>query len=322
LAVFCVYAYCGTDWRPEPTFIAWAQTLPEHEFGRSMRWCSQNLCIFNNAGVAFARQIKHNLQGHGVYLLGETAPRSIWYYYPVAMAIKLPLPLLLAPIGIFFLKPRASINQWTLATAALMLFSLNCHVQIGIRLVLPILVFLSIGTAVAFARAIGTTSVSWKRQLFIGCTFACLTLTSFSTVSAWPNGLSYVNEAWGGNKNAHRLLSDSNCDWGQGLPELAEWARCERIDQICVWYFGTDPRINCPPFVHLPVHREAIFDVRELRERLNGRKFAVSKTLLFGGYKSDPRQRELLNWLRSRSPVAQTATFLVFDLSDREVANQ
>lgn len=320
IALAVVYTYCGSDWQPEPSFVAWAKSLPDGRFADAMRWSSEHLCVFNNAGVAFARQIKHNMQGHGVYVLGETAPRSIWYYYPAALSIKSPLALLAAPVVVLALRPRAAFN-WATATALVLLaFSLNCRVQIGVRLVLPIVVFAIIGVAAGFSRIIDSGESLWRRRIAMAVATMSAAWVGLASAGNWPNGLCYVNEAWGGSSNAHRLLSDSNCDWGQGLHELSAWMRRERCDNLCVWYFGADPRIDRPPFVHLPLHREPVQNADELCRRLNGRRFAIGKTLLYGGYKINPQQRELLSWLRQQRPAAQTSTFLIYDFREKNLA--
>ena len=64
-----------------------------------------------------------------------------------------------------------------------------------------------------------------------------------AAVAVWPHGLCYANELWGGSRNSYRLVSDSNYDWGQGLPELAQWGRQHHVAALDVWYFGSDPRL-------------------------------------------------------------------------------
>lgn len=317
-----VYVYCGSDWKPEPTFIAWADSLPEGTVGDIARWCSRHLCIFNNAGVAFARQIKHNMQGHGAYLLGDVAPRSIWYYYPAALSIKLPLSLIVLPIALTSVKPKALMNLATMLALALLLFSLNCRVQIGIRLVLPIVVFLAIGSSTALARLIGSEIDERRRRIVIITSVLSLTWLTVATITTWPQYLNYSNEAWGGPRQTYRHLSDSNSDWGQGLLELSDWARRRPTDEICVWYFGADPRVEGPPFVHLPVHVLPIRDGTDLRNTLRGRMLAVSKTLLFGSYKFDARVLAILSWLRQQTPMAETSTFIIYAFSPQTISTQ
>src|SRR5262249_22774251 len=73
------FLYCGSDWQPQSSFVAWADGLPEGQ-GKSIAvWASLNLRIFPNAGEGLARQVKHNVHGHGVYILGHSHPRALRY---------------------------------------------------------------------------------------------------------------------------------------------------------------------------------------------------------------------------------------------------
>src|SRR5262249_1879314 len=74
-----------------------------------------------------------------------------------------------------------------------------------------------------------------------------LVWTAGGAVVVWPHGLCYTNELWGGTANGYRRLSDSNYDWGQGLPELAAWQRRSGVTALDVWYFGTDPALGRLP---------------------------------------------------------------------------
>ena len=66
--------------------------------------------------IAF--QFRHNLAGHGgTFLLGQWSDTPLWYYFPTVLTIKLPLPLLIAPLVIAAVRPRALAN-WPLAAAA------------------------------------------------------------------------------------------------------------------------------------------------------------------------------------------------------------
>ena len=65
---------------------------------------------FSNAGDGIVQQVKHNIRGHGSYLLAQTDPRALWYYFPVVLTIKLSpgLGVLLAAVAI--LQPRTLLN--------------------------------------------------------------------------------------------------------------------------------------------------------------------------------------------------------------------
>ncbi|MCS6851184.1 MAG: hypothetical protein NZ700_08460, partial [Gemmataceae bacterium] len=151
IGLVLVFAYCGTDWQPEPSFVDWARGLPESRAGRTLRWGAENLRIFSNAGEGLIRQVRHNIRGHsyGTYLLGEAHPRSVWYYFPVALSMKLSPVLLLLPGVFLLLRPGALLNTAFMGACVLLAYSLNCRVQIGVRLMLPLVALAAVGLAAA-----------------------------------------------------------------------------------------------------------------------------------------------------------------------------
>jgi len=57
-------------------------------------------------------------------------------------------------------------------------------------------------------------------------------------VAHYPSYIAYFNESIGGNRNADRVLIDSNLDWGQDLRRLDRWCRDNHVAYITVHYFG------------------------------------------------------------------------------------
>ncbi len=309
------FVYCGCDWRPQPSFVEWAHTLPDGPLGRCMVWLAEHLCIFSNAGEGIVRQIKHNMHGHGAYILGQTDPTSIWYYFPVVLSIKLTVPLLLAPLLVALLRPRALLN-WALVTAAVLLvMSLTFRVQIGIRLVLPLVALAGVGLGAAAAEAYRTLPAGARRRLLAGGVAAGLLWAAGSAVRTWPNGLSYANELWGGSEQAYRWVSESNLDWGQGLPELARWQRGRGLARVAIWYFGTDPNFDRMPLRHIPLHSLPLKGPQDVLEQVRGEYLAVSSTLLYGPPMNLEGHRTAVAVLRARRPVARTSTFFIFDFT-------
>jgi hypothetical protein len=147
------FLYCGSDWRADPSFVEWAHRLPDGTSSRALVWSAEHLRIFSNAGEGLVRQVKHNVRGHGTYLLGQMADRSIWYYFPVALTIKLSLPLLMLPLLLVVIRPQALANWACLAALALLALSVTYRVQIGIRLVLPLVALAAVGLAAAAVNA-------------------------------------------------------------------------------------------------------------------------------------------------------------------------
>jgi hypothetical protein len=342
------FVYCGCDWRTEPSFVAWAQTLPAGPGRNALVWLSEHLRVFSNAGEGLVRQVKHNMRGHhGSYLLGRVYPKPLWYYFPVALAIKLTLPVLIATsvlalrqcwrvalgqpssagrpnrrVGIAHQEfnggqcpPYGSATNWALATALVLLaFSVSCRVQIGIRLVLPLVAFLVIGIAAAWTIAIQKAGERLRPIWIAGAAIAVL-WTGAAAWRVWPEGLCYTNELWGGTPKGYLCLSDSNYDWGQGLKELAAWPTQRGLDQLDVWYFGTDPAVNVPPLRHLPLHLLPIAKPADLPLWVQGRYLAVSTTLAYGTTLDSPAQHIALEYLRLQHPVARTPTFLIYEVN-------
>jgi 4-amino-4-deoxy-L-arabinose transferase-like glycosyltransferase len=310
--VTLAFVYCGTDFQPQPGFVAWAHKLPDGAFASSMVWLAENLCVFSNAGEGLVRQIKHNMHGHGTYLLGESHPRALWYYFPVLLTIKLSLPLLFAPVAVAAVRTRALVNWACLAALVLLVASLNFRVQIGIRLVLPMVALAGIGVAAAAVEALGQPRWTWLRPALTGSLAFGLAWTSAVAARAWPHGLCYINELWGGQRG-YELVSDSNYDWGQGLPELAAWQSEHGPEPMCVWYFGSDPAFKRLPVENVPLHVLPVERPEDVVSHARHRYLAVSTTLLYGSATNLAAHQNAAAFLRGCTPAGRTSTFLIYE---------
>ncbi len=309
-----VFVYCGSDWRQEPSFVAWAHGLPDGRVGRSMIWLAENLRIFTNAGQGLVKQIQHNVRGHGAFLLGAVTRRAFWYYFPIALTIKLSIPLLLLPLVLATLHPRALANWAVLAATALLALSLTYRVQIGIRLVLPLVTLAAVGLAAAVAQACRESTSGWRRRALAAMAGAGVAWTAVAAAAVWPHGLCYTNELWGGTERGYMLLSDSNCDWGQGLKELGRWQRLHGPAPVDVWYYGTDPALKTSRLREVPLHALPVKGPDDVLAQVRGRYLAVSTTLLYGTHPTEAH-RQAVAFLRTRRPVARTMTFLIYDFT-------
>ncbi|MFI5268397.1 MAG: ArnT family glycosyltransferase [Chloroflexota bacterium] len=316
-----MFVYCGCDWRAEPSFVAWAQKLPAGGFHDTMLWIAEHLRIFSNGAEGLVRQIKHNMKGHhGAYLLGEVHPRAVWYYFPLALSIKLSLPLLFAPLALAARRRREALNWACLAAAALLLFSFTCRVQIGIRLVLPLIVLLIVGLSAALAEAAAHARSLAGRRLLVAGSALAVAWTMLAACQVWPHGLCYTNELWGGVSQGYLCLSDSNYDWGQGVKELERWQRERGLSRLDVWYFGTDPAANEAPLRNLPLHVLPLNQPQDVLAYVQGDYVAVGATLLYGTTTCEEPHRKAVEFFRSQQPIARTTTFLIFDVGRRSLA--
>ncbi|HEY7329722.1 MAG TPA: hypothetical protein VH592_18960 [Gemmataceae bacterium] len=315
LAVFC---FCGSEGLPSPSFIEWARQLPEGPLRSGMTWFAEHLCIFSNAGVALIRQVRHNVQGHGVFLLQHVARRAIWCYFPLALSIKSPLPVLVLPL-LLAMACRRSLRNWACFTAlALLLFTLICRVQTGIRLVLPLVSLAVIGIAAALVTARQHLGLSRWRPLLTASSALSAAWLLWTSLSVWPHGLCYTNELWGGTTNGYRCLSDSNYDWGQGLSELAQWQAAHHVDDLHVMYYGTDTKLATLP-VSWYVPGGLQLDADDLPAPARGHIFAVGTSIVYGSVSEIfPDLKALAKKLRGMEPADRTMTFLIYHLPPDE----
>jgi hypothetical protein len=323
-----VFAYTGSDWETEWTFIAWADELPEGPAKAIMVPVSHNLAIFPNAGEGLIQQIKHNLRGHGTYVLGAWHPRAYWAYFPVALTMKLPLAIIALLLGAMVFRLRALNTPIGWLALLLLVFSLTCRVQIGIRFMFTLMTVAYIAAAVAVTRGwernaspVADTSCDgpkpgeWARGLMQWFVGAAIVSTAVTTVWVWPHGLSYFNQLWGGPEMGYTRLHDSNFDWGQGLPELKQWHAAQGNEQpLAVWYYGTDPAILLPPFRWAQLSHAKLATGDDVPKAVGGRYLAVSVSILYGNPDATPATRLAIDWLQARRPMARTHTFVIYDL--------
>jgi hypothetical protein len=312
-----VWVYCGTDWKPLGTFVKQADAMPDdNRWAPSVRWLAHHLQVFPNAGEAFQYQLKHNLLGHGTNLLGVRYPRAVWYYFPVALSIKLSVPALALAALLVVARPRSLWHPLGLATLLFLLFSLNCRVQIGIRLVFPLVVILLVTLAVGAARA----SEAWSnRGKGILLTVLVVAL-AYPAYTAWPDGLRYANELWGGPDNTHLYLADSNSDWGQGAKDLDRWTEAHGLPKAKVWYYGMDPVIASDPERLLALHDFRNYNIEspgDTWKYVRGTVVAVGTTLLHGDPAITRTMPNVVEFFRGQQPIGHSRNFYIYDFRDQ-----
>ena len=302
IAAAVAFAYVGTDWNVEPSFVKWAETLPDGAIGDATRAVANNFRVFPNAAEGIVQQVKHNVRGHGVFTLGEYHPRAVWYYFPVVLSQKLPEPLLLLLAGGLVFRPRSLASIAGVIALAFLLFSLTCRVQIGVRLVFPLVAFLVLAVSVAVS-----SSLRWRWFGWLAVVAA--TVVALLTV---PHGLRDQNHLWGGPARSGETLTDSNCDWGQGVPELRAWWQSAGEPPLTVWYYGTDPNAFRPPFHAVPLHVLSDRSPAFVARTSAGGYFAVGRTFLTACPDRRPDTLALIDWLKAQTPVAEVGCFAVY----------
>jgi len=180
--------------------------------------------------TAVVEKLRHGREGHFAYLLGERATRGFLLYYPIAIAVKTPLALLIAgSVGAVALARRRvrgdarGFAAWALAPAAWVLAAMTLTgVNIGLRHVLPAwpaLLALAGAGAAELARG-GRTARLLVVALGAWAAVAAATIT--------PDHLAYFHELAGGPDRGDRILIDSNLDWGQDEGRMRAWVAARR----------------------------------------------------------------------------------------------
>ncbi|QOY88892.1 ArnT family glycosyltransferase [Paludibaculum fermentans] len=87
--------------------------------------------------------IHHNREGHTAYLLGQRSMTGWWYYYPVVLAVKTPMAmLLLLATGVWLLggkgKPASGAALALAGSLGILAISMFTHINIGVRHILPV----------------------------------------------------------------------------------------------------------------------------------------------------------------------------------------
>jgi len=186
-------------------------------------------------------------EGRMAFLLGKLSPKGWWYYFPVALAVKTPLPtllLLLAAIvsglaSIYRLGKQGSLAKlgrsvWSapgliLLPVVYLAVSMRSSLNLGYRYILPVLPFLFIVISSQFT---SRPSEKARRQAaqVVGLILGVWLVAEAGLI--YPNHLAYFNQAAGGPDNGYKILADSNLDWGQNLKRLKAWLDEQHIGQV------------------------------------------------------------------------------------------
>jgi hypothetical protein len=307
------FVYCGSDWQQERSFIVWSEKLPNDMLRGAMTPIAENLRIFPNAGSALVYQIKHNVRGHGSYLFGDWYPSAVSYYFPAILLVKLTAPVLVMIFLLLAIRPRHFVMPLGCLVLVMLLFSLTFRVQIGIRLILPLVSYILISLAVAIAGCMREWPSARGSAAAVSILIGLLVV---APLTVWPDGIRHVNEFWGGTETGYKHVSDSNYDWGQGLKELAEWRRQHGDPPFKIWYYGKDPSFIRLANEQCPLHTMPIQSPADFYRIVNGHHLAVSTSILYSDPQFTPQSVIVFEILKGMKPAARTSTFFIYDFSE------
>lgn len=184
----------------------------------------------------------HNDAGHHAYALGHTSSHGFSYFYPLALAIKAPLPLLIlfagSLVGAAIRRPR--LPWWSFAvfgTIPLVLLALlGSSVNIGSRHVLAISALAAVGIGASVPPLLQNVSARWRGRA-TAVVGALVVWQAVVAAASFPHFLSYFNPIAAHDPGA--FLVDSDLDWGQGLFALEDFCAEHGIDSLFVALNGS-----------------------------------------------------------------------------------
>ena len=167
----------------------------------------------------------HNRTGHHSFLLGTLRTNGWWAYFPILMAVKLPLGLwILAAVGLWR-RPARAAGAWPFALAVaipagILAVAMSARINIGIRHILPAFPFFAI---IAAAGTLWLIQESRQRKWALWAAAAATGWLVISSLAAHPDYLAYFN-AFAGDE-PERVVVDSDLDWGQDIKRLGQRLR-------------------------------------------------------------------------------------------------
>ncbi|HUM04889.1 MAG TPA: glycosyltransferase family 39 protein [Terriglobales bacterium] len=188
--------------------------------------------LYGLTDVGFTAEFSHS------YLLGTIHPHGVWYYFPVAFAIKTTLGLMillaLVPVAVLWSRVRRGRElMFVLIPAGIYLaVAMLSLMNIGIRHLLPVYPLLMLLAGWAAATLIE------HRRAWVYVVALLLAWNAVSSLRAAPVYISYSNELWGGPPQTYRYLSDSNADWGQQLHSVRQYLDARGVKNCWFAYFA------------------------------------------------------------------------------------
>jgi len=198
------------------------------------------------------------------FLLGQSYPHGVWFYFPVVFALKSSLgfliTLFLAAVASLIRKlrsetpvaliPAQRTSHWRVLWVSLFVFTGVCllsPLDISIRHFSVPLVLLTLLIA-PLPRMLG----EWRARTPLAAKLGAAAIAAlaasclFIAVRAYPFYFPYIN-AFSQGRPAYAMVNDSNVDWNQSLPEVQRFAEQHRLQKIGLDDYGfSNPNVFVP----------------------------------------------------------------------------
>ena len=208
--------------------------------------------------VGISQLSSRNNSEEGVYFLGKIRrTRYCWYFYPIILLLRTPIPFLLLALSGFFVALKHVITQKEnlqvltpiVAAIGVLVIGMLSSVDNGVRQVLCVYPLLAIVAGYGASRLLSLHPV---RYIGLGLITILLSWQLVSSFAAHPDYLAYFNEF--AVKHPETIAVDSDLDWGQDLKRLTTTLKNRGIKELAIKYNGSQ-EINLDQF-NLPHWRE------------------------------------------------------------------
>jgi hypothetical protein len=243
IAVAVLWAFYGFRYAARPAGLQLSTSLADYvaplgHFDSAVVLGVAHLHLLPESYLMGLVDVKRMAEFYPTYIFGTVHAHGVWYYFPSVILIKTTLGLLLLNALAVWAALTGRLGRarevvWLLAPGAVYLFiAMASGIDIGARHILPLYAMAAI-FAGAGAAALSARSRRWA--WIVGVLLAAHIASSLLT---YPNEMAFANEAWGGAKNTHNLLSDANVDWAQQLYQVKAWQDRHPNEECWFAYFA------------------------------------------------------------------------------------
>ena len=197
------------------------------------------------------------------FILGHSYPHGVWFYFPLVFLLKSPLAFLvllllalmvslvakLRPVQLAVV-PKGLELHWRAVWVSLVVFTGACilsRMQFSIRHFSVPLVLLVVLLAPLPRTLESLRRSAWPAARALVWLAVALGLASVVTaVRAYPHYLPFLNSLSAG-RPGYALVSDSNLDWNQALPEVEDFVQQHGLKRVLLDEYGfSEPGMYVP----------------------------------------------------------------------------
>lgn len=248
IGVVVLWAFYGFRYAARPAGLAMSTSLADYvkplsHFDAAVVMGFAHLHLLPESYLMGLVDVKRMAQFYPTFIFGKVYAHGLWWYFPVAILIKTTLGLLalVAVAGVAIVTGRLRKGRelafillpWVFYLAV----AIAAGMDIGARHILPVyvLAFILAGGGIA--------ALAEKDRRWMWAGVALVAAHVVSALTVFPSYMAYANEAWGGPKNVHNLLSDANVDWAQQLYQVKAW-QDKHPSQECWFAYFAYPEID------------------------------------------------------------------------------